>query len=311
MSRFPDGDRLMSSTIGGQNQQLRSQSMTLQHEQLPKPSPASSRIGLSARDLEILELRAAGLTLAEIGRRFGISRQRVAEIIRERGGPPAAEAIAARQARKAELLEQHSQEILERWRAGAAADEIARHLGLTVPAVKTVIDRAASSLDQAARARAISTRTSRLKYSDKDLIAGVLKAARKLGHTPSEPEYARLARDLGIPSVQTIIKRLGSWGQAARAAGLQPNPPTRRDHRKKWDEEACWRALESVADELGDPPRYHQYEKLSASRPDLPSGATVRKQLGSWIEVALELTARRAGEESPPGWRVAADNRTR
>jgi DNA-binding CsgD family transcriptional regulator len=248
---------------------------------------------LSARDREMFELRASGWTLAQIGERFGITRQRVDEILRDKGGPRAAESVAARRAREAALVRQRSEEILRRWRAGLDAEEIARQLGFTFAAVKEVIDDEASGFDKAARSHALSSRTTRMKYSDRDLIDGLRKAAKIFGHAPSEPEYDSVARDLGAASVQTIIGRLGGWSQAAAAAGLQPNSATRASHRKTWDDEACWTALESVADRLGDPPRYRVYEELALGRPDLPSGATIRKRLGRWTDVALELIARR------------------
>jgi hypothetical protein len=34
---------------------------------------------------------------------------------------------------------------------------------------------------------------------------------------------------------------------------------------------------------------------LSTGRADLPSGPTVRNQLGRWIDIVIELSARRTG----------------
>ena len=62
-----------------------------------------------------------------------------------------------------------------------------------------------------------------------------------------------------------------------------------------WDKDACWRALERVADQLGNPPRFQSYVVLSTGRADLPSGPTVRNQLGRWIDIVIELSARRNG----------------
>src|SRR5690349_13504005 len=66
----------------------------------PAPRP------LSERDREMFELRAAGWTLRQIGERYGISRQRVDEIVRDRGGPELPDVIAARRAREAGLMQE-------------------------------------------------------------------------------------------------------------------------------------------------------------------------------------------------------------
>jgi DNA-binding CsgD family transcriptional regulator len=251
-------------------------------------------LALSPRDKEIFELRAAGWTLKQIGERYGITRQRVDEILRKRGGPSAAEAVAARHLREIQLVRQRTDEILRLYRAGIDPEEIARQLPFKFSLVKQVLDDEASGYDKAARSQALSSRATRMKYSDHDLVAGLRTAARIVGRAPSEPEYERVARDLGVASVQTIIGRLGSWAEAAAAAGLQPNAATRATHRRTWDAEVCWAALESVANKLGDPPRYRTYEELAGGRPDLPSGATIRKRLGRWTDVALQLIERRA-----------------
>jgi DNA-binding CsgD family transcriptional regulator len=168
---------------------------------------ASSTAGLSNRDRELFALRASGWTLAQIGERFGITRQRVDEILRDRGGPVASEALAAREVRDAALIRQRSKEILRRWRAGVDAADIARDLGFTFSAVREVIYERASGLDRAARSQTLSSRTSRMKYSDHDLLAGIRKVAKLSGHPPSEPEYDKVARTLELASVQTIIGR--------------------------------------------------------------------------------------------------------
>src|SRR5580765_8707755 len=73
---------------------------------------------LSDRDREMFELRAASWTLRQIGERYGISRQRVDEIVRDRGGPELPDVIAARRAREAEIMQERSEDIRQWWRAG-------------------------------------------------------------------------------------------------------------------------------------------------------------------------------------------------
>lgn len=61
------------------------------------PEPISKT---AQRDAEMVELYADGLTLEQIGERFGVTRERVRQIVAKVGGPGAAEARAVRGARR-------------------------------------------------------------------------------------------------------------------------------------------------------------------------------------------------------------------
>lgn len=257
--------------------------------------PAAQR-PLSDRDREMFELRAAGWTLRQIGERYGISRQRVDEIVRDRGGPELPDVIAARRAREARIMRERSEEIRQWWRAGLPITTIAERLCLPAARVQRAIDTVLTPIDRAHRNRSIVMRTRTPRYSDEQLIAGVQQVANRIGRTPTYEEYRAHARELGIASVLTLGKRFGGWQAAVVVAGLEPRPHGRgRGSRRIWDQEACWRALERVADQLGNPPRFQSYVVLSTGRPDLPSGPTVRNQLGRWIDIVIELSARRNG----------------
>jgi hypothetical protein len=70
-----------------------------------------------------------------------------------------------------------------------------------------------------------------------------------------------------------------------------------RVYSSRWHLAACFRALESVADELGDPPRAARYAELAGAREDLPSLPTVRARLGSWSGIAAALAEQQAARE--------------
>jgi transcriptional regulator with XRE-family HTH domain len=251
---------------------------------------------LSDRDREMFELRAAGWTLRQIGERYGISRQRVDEIVRDRGGPDLPEVIAARRAREAEVVEQRAREIREWWRAGLPVSAIAERIGLPAARLHRSIDSVLSPIDRAYRNRSIVMRTRSPRYSEDELLAGIRETANRIGRTPTQEEYRAHAQELGLASILTLGKRFGGWQAAVVAAGLEPLAHgRRRGSRRTWDKEACWLALERVADQLGNPPRFQSYVLLSTGRPDLPSGPTVRNQLGRWIDIVIELSARRNG----------------
>ena len=243
-----------------------------------------------------MALRADGCSLAEIGRRFGVSRQRVDQILRRTGVAQAgaARSRAVRSAQAATLREQHAKlagersgEILERYRRGEDPPAIARELELQCEAVKRLIAGQRTDADRAAR-RKIVERPAEPRYSDDELVRGVALVASRLGHTPTCGEYDRAARELGLACVATVYQRSGTWMRALHAAGLKPRPRALTPPR--WDAEACWQAVQSVADQLGDPPRYHRYAQLATERDDLPSATTVRQRLGFWHDIAAQLT---------------------
>jgi transcriptional regulator with XRE-family HTH domain len=251
---------------------------------------------LSDRDREMFELRAAGWTLRQIGERYGISRQRVDEIVRDRGGPELSDVIKARRAREAGIMQRRSEEIREWWRAGLTITIIAGRLGLPTARVQRLIDSVLTPMDRAHRNRSIVMRTRTPRYTDQQLIEGIRQVAARIGRTPTQEEYRAQAHELGLASILTLGKRFDGWQAAVLAAGLEPLAHGRgRGSRRIWDKEACWRALEGVADQLGNPPRFQSYVVLSTGRPDLPSGPTVRNQLGRWIDIVIELSARRSG----------------
>src|SRR5919107_4892036 len=62
-------------------------------------------------------LREQGWSLDEIALRFGVSRERVRQIMRAHGGPDAQNVVAARRRRAEQHAEAHIDELLGLWRA--------------------------------------------------------------------------------------------------------------------------------------------------------------------------------------------------
>jgi hypothetical protein len=126
----------------------------------------------------------------------------------------------------------------------------------------------------------------------REILRSATKEAVSTGATPGRGKvrnasYGLPRRELRAvpPSVESIT--------GTRARFYSP----------RWHLAACWRALESVAGELGDPPRASRYAELAQARDDLPSPPILRARLGSWSSIAaalLEQQAARGGRAQAP-----------
>ena len=188
-------------------------------------------------------------------------------------------------------------EVLALWRQGVPRRKISLGVGVTLEAIREIVAAHATDEDSAARRDACRARhASGLKprFSDSNLLGGLRVVAQRLGHAPTVSEYRSFAPDLGLAAMPTVYARFGGWGAALEAAGLTSRSRTRGRRAARWNTAACWNALLSVADQLGDPPRYRRYTELAADRDDLPSGPTLTLRLGLWSEIVTALAERRA-----------------
>lgn len=247
----------------------------------------------STRARTMIDMRVEGGTLQEIGDRFGVTRERVRQILRAEG-VDSADIMAARTERVAATIASHHDQVMELYREGLDITEIAGRIGVTAGELRVAVRADATPADRAAR-RARRRRCPDVTYSDEDLLRGIRRAAQELGDVPTSAGYLKLARRLGLPSLPTVTNRLGGWSEAVRAAGMTPNP-THDGYTRRWSSDACWRALRRLISELGDAPTAQQYQMLSEGDDDLPSLATVRHRLGRWSGVVDRLMS---GDEHP------------
>jgi transposase len=248
------------------------------------------------RGREIVVLREDGFSLNEIAERYGVSRERVRQILRANDGPASEEAVTARRRRAERAAEMRVGELLERWRLGDQLGDIAADLGMQAAMCSTMIGRFASEMDRAARRASIARTRGRARtYSDRDILDAVVLAATRLGEVPTPRQYGAVARELGLASLPTVLNRMGGWTNALLAAGMQSRSATRGTRPPRWTEDDCWRALLQVVQELDEIPTVRGYDTFCADRSDMPSSATIRKRLGPWSAIAAHLTAARTG----------------
>lgn len=242
----------------------------------------------SERDRQIVRLREEGLTLDEIGRRFGLTRERVRQIA-SAGGVSTGDAGGAKRRRDLDAARRVKGALMRGYRAGRSAPEMAKEHGITHRSAEEVIRYSATAEDRAHRS-SNSAKSKLPLYTQAQLAAAVRRVAEHLGNVPSSKNYADLAPELGLPSLPTVIQRFGTWAAAVQAAGMVSRAAA-RTYTRRWSDAACWSALEALVQELGEMPTAQQYEVLAAGNDDLPSLATVRNRLGRWSEVASALLA--------------------
>lgn len=118
------------------------------------------------REREMYRLRVVeGLTLRELGERFGIGPERVRQLlnrhVRQTTGLPvdakamSRAATAARRAKDLALAQARGEELLAAWRAGEKLEKIAGRFGLRCRSVAQVIAAQKTDADGAARVRAL------------------------------------------------------------------------------------------------------------------------------------------------------------
>lgn len=146
-----------------------------------------------ARDQAIVKDYAGGLTMEEVGSKWGLSRERVRQILNAMGH-------TERNTRKGPRVE-------------FTCSGCGKVLWLRPSDIKKSRDRERKFCDGACRSRHQHT------YSQQDLIRHMQKLAKELGRTPTQQDI----QEHGPPSHTTFHARFGSMIAAQEAAGLEPN----------------------------------------------------------------------------------------
>lgn len=229
----------------------------------------------------------SGAALEEVGRAFGITRERVRQIFRDHGLPVRSvkDAYALQRARQSR---EHATRIEHRFRHLRDIDAVARELRLPRTLVAEIVQDA---FTPAERRKATNARK---KYSDEELIEFLKAASVAVGGVLSAQAYTTFARGRKTrdgrpwPTHQTHALRFGSWRAAVEAAGLASNPSSPIAGQTIFEDGHCIDALRAAARALGRTPTADEYEEFArTSNGALPSQATVRHRLGRWYQ-ALE-----------------------
>jgi uncharacterized protein (DUF433 family) len=239
------------------------------------------------RNEQMVEMRARGMTLAEIGDVFGVTRERVRQLT---ASVPAASVRRLRASERALILAEERPRILALWTQGLSIREIAEEVGIVADAIQEIINTAGPRA-RTDRIAAVRTGWQSCEYTNEKIGEVLRAAALDIGGTPSFKSYIkwREGQTRKLPAAPTITNRFGSWTAACAAAGLTPNRGPGRGHAVRYDREDAVRAVRRCWYDIGRFPGCEAYEAWHSETHDGPSAATIRKIMGGWVEVRRAL----------------------
>lgn len=238
--------------------------------------------GLKERNHSIVNLRREGKTLGEIGEIFGVTRQRVQQILSKVGGPTRQEIESLRETIKVE----RSDDI--KWRA---MEMNRTDPSLTLQQVAEVLNVPSTDLGRLLFANerilfAKPARTVKLTWSDEEIMRS-LKEAATLEFPLTAAAYSRLIDDGFIkgPSVARICQRFRSWQAACDVADVEAGRRTRPLNLSRWTDDDLLAAVIRYLKLSESTGSVSDYDAWASDQDDVPSMGTLRNRLGTWNEI--------------------------
>lgn len=246
---------------------------------------------------------AMGATLQQLGDRFGVTRERIRQIITT-STPWSTKDIGRTLRHLRDAREQEHRAAVRAWSLAHGGDTLengARALGMTPDQVRDLLGaRRKNHLAPKARP------TSSLRRSDEEILEDLRAFHRETGSTTSSA-FAAWAKQHGVPGNQTAAIRFGTWNEALRAAGLTAQ---RGRPRSALTDEDLWAAaIAAVAAPDGGTSNIKAAAWLQR-QDGAPSLALIRQRLPfTWAQItATALAVLRGepidlGEEYDQAWR--------
>jgi hypothetical protein len=229
------------------------------------------------RNRQIVEMWATGATLAEVGERFGLTRERVRQLVNkaeaERETTPMDLRRAAHAARWIDFTDTYGPKIRFLAAQCTSIDQIHGHLP----------DTSAADIAEFLREHGIRCRGDRpvkRRWSDDDVLTCLQVAFDELGPLTVK-SYADWAREHEVPGPQTVFNRFGSWTNGMQRAGLEVTLGTARTYRYEWTTQRCIEAVRAWL-ATAECPSSGEFEMARRSGAELPSLGTLRRFVGGW-----------------------------
>lgn len=237
---------------------------------------------INKRNDEIVELRTSGKSLEEIGEKFGVTRERVRQILFKSGAPSFHEVKALRQTIRSDKLEVIKSSAIKRVteQPNKTIDKIAEELEVSGIELKRIMTP--QELNLFAR----PLRSAAQKWSDQEIIQ-VLKEAATLEFPLTVKSYSKLLEDgfLKGPSAGRISQRFRSWQVACDLAGVEAGARTRPLDISRWTDDDLYAAVIHYLKLPQSSGAATDYDSWASTQDDVPSMGTLRNRLGAWNQI--------------------------
>jgi hypothetical protein len=251
------------------------------------------RVPNHPRAEEMCSMYLAGATLDQIGEHFGLTKERIRQVLARTDASTAAFKELRREnleRRRQERIEEHRAAVRNAFEAHGDIAVAAEEVGLPRSLVAEIVRQ-----DPAWARKHKRDGRAKKRYSEEELMECLRAASAAWTGILTGAKYEWFADGRKFedgrpwPGRQTFMLRHGSWRSALSRAGLPSNPPSAVAGRRKFSRERCIGALRHAATVLGKVPTAAEYDRLArASEGRLPSQATVRNTLGTWNDALRE-----------------------
>lgn len=238
-----------------------------------------------SRDSDIYYSYLEGQTLAEIGERHGITRERVRQLL-EKQGVSRRSTTESATIRNRTARDTHAEYIWACYRKYGNITDTVKACADKAPAsvVKAVIAELTPMERLEHRNRSVKERV----FDDAALRGALVKASDDGATTiTAYREWRDSPAGDGSPSSALLIMRYGSWRKAREAAGLETS--TKSGRSKSFTDTDIYAAVGRfvrACEANGTYPSANQYESWSKAVGGLPTLSTVRQRTNStWLEV--------------------------
>jgi len=245
------------------------------------------KLTVQQRNNEMVDRRRKGQTLDEIGKHFGLTRERVRQIVKEIDPELVREKVGKIKRRvKAARIEESRDEIRRKiyvdWEnlSLLTIAQISKELGINQDSIKDALSKKRFAILKGNEKPLVSKLQ---QFSDAEIKKALRDAS--LFHSPiTAKKYSQLLKSGKIygPTVARLNQRFGSWSGACDFARVTPGKAV-RSYSREWSNQ---RLFEIVVEFLSDPTvasdSFQSFDAWLKGRPGYPSGQTVRNNLGSW-----------------------------
>lgn len=225
-----------------------------------------------------LSQESGGLSLRELGDRYGVSHETMRQAFKKYG-------LSTNGHSRYDLTVddawKRKGEIFAAYRRLGSITRVAKALDLPAPIVSEVV--AKMPLRNAYRHRG------KADDASKERIREALREAWSLAGRDrplTTTAYRGLAAAHGLPALTTVKRPYGSFFAACRDARVKANSPRGR-YQVAYTNDDCLDAIQACANYLEHTPSYDEYLKWHQDRRQYPSGPTIRTRW-PWAEAVIE-----------------------